>query len=130
MSAGPGEIRDASSTGSDARKLTAEAFRNEDGSMDYVSLGLTLIGSVVAAWSVGIAAVIDAVFQLVIGGIDWVASFSSGLVTEGAGVFITLGTRAWALGISPIRGLSGIWVPVVVLAVALGYLYLLQRGDR
>lgn len=114
--------------GSGSTRLSAKSFQNSDGSIDWVGLVMTLGGAFAMAWGVGLAAVLDAVFALIIGGVNWFAGFGSGLVNEGAGLIIVLGTRAWALSTASIRGLSGIWVPVVVVGLALGYLYLIQGG--
>jgi hypothetical protein len=81
------------------------------------------------AYGLGISAVVDAVFQLGIGGFDWVAGSASGLVAEGLGVIITLATTAWSLALSPLQGTDGLLVPALALAVALVYLYLLKGGD-
>jgi hypothetical protein len=109
--------------------LSVETFRSEDGSsILWGKLATTIIGALMAAYGVGVSAIVDAVFQLAIGGVDWVANFASGLVTEGVGVFITLGTTAWNLALAPVKGMAGLWVPFAVLAVALGYLYLIQGG--
>jgi hypothetical protein len=111
-------------------RLAAKAFRSEDGSsILWGKLATTIVGALMAVYGLGVSAIIDAMFQLVIGGVDWLTIFASGLVTEAVGVFITLGTTAWSLATAPVRGMVGVWVPFAVLAVAFVYLYLLSGGD-
>lgn len=109
--------------------VSATQFR-DGGQILWGKLATTIMGAFIAAYGVGISAIIDAVVGLVVGGIDWFAGFLSGLlIEEPAGVVIALGTTAWDLAIGAVEGLTGLWVPLAVMAVALGYLYLVQGGD-
>ena len=117
-------------SGSGGTGLSTEWFIGEDGiSIRWERLATTIVGSVLVAWGVGFATVVDAIFQFVIGGIDWLASFGSGLLEESLGIVIAMGTTAWGLAVGTVEGLTGLWVPVVVLAVALAFLYVV-RWDR
>lgn len=104
--------------------LSADAFIADDGSVDYVRLATTLVGGAMMVYSVGTAAIVDAVIGLAVGGIDWIAGFGSGLLKHGFGIIIASGTAAWEAATALVRATSGLWVPVLVLALALGYLYL------
>jgi len=129
MNLGSGGGGGSGSSGGGA-SLSAEAFRSEDGtSILWGKLATTIVGALLAIYGLGVSAVVDAVLQLVIGGVNWVAGFTSGLVSEAAGVGIAMGTTAWSLATAPVRGMVGIWVPFAVLAVAFVYIYLIQGGD-
>ncbi|MFB6188578.1 MAG: hypothetical protein ABEI57_01725 [Halapricum sp.] len=113
----------------DVGPIKASAFTTDDGTgIKWVQLATTIIGGLLMAWSVGVSAIVDAVFGLVVGGIDWLSEVVSSIVEESLGVPITVGTVAWNTAVGTIKGLSGLWVPALVLGVALGYLYLIQRG--
>lgn len=109
--------------------LAADQFRDGN-SILWRKLATTIMGAFIAAYGVGFSAIVDAVFGLAIGGVNWVGDFLSGLlIEEPAGVVIALGTTAWDLAIGSVEGLTGLWVPIAVLAVVLAYLYLMQGGD-
>ena len=117
-------------SGSGGTGLSTEWFIGDDGiSIRWERLATTLVGSVLVAWGVGFATVVDAIFPLVISGVKWLASFGSGLLKESFGIIIAMGTTAWSLALGSVEGLTGLWVPVVMLAVVLAYFALIQRGD-
>ena len=114
-------------SGSGSTGLTVDQF-TDGTTILWGKLATTVVGGVLVVWSVGIGAIWDAIFSAAIAGVDWVAGLGSTIVKGLSGIVIAMGNAGWAAAIAPVEAVTGIWVPFTVLAIALGYLFILNRG--
>lgn len=116
-------------SGGDESGLSADSFwDSENNRVKVDSLAMTVLGGFLTVWGVGVAGVIDAVFQLPISIYRGIGSFlASGISGLGNG-FASLLAVGWTAATSVITGLTGVWVPVVSIVIVLTFLYLVLGG--
>lgn len=109
--------------------ISASQFWNDGRNRIRVgSLAMTILGGFLTVWGVGIAAVIDAIFQVPISIYRGLGGFlASGLGGLGNG-FVSLIAAGWTAATATVAGLTGLWVPVVAIVIVLTFLYLVLGG--
>mgnify|MGYP007072973515 CR=1 FL=1 len=109
--------------------LSASRFLNEAKTrIKSVDLAMTLLGGLLTVWGIGIAAVVDAVFQIPISIYQGIGGFIgggiSGLIT-GLGSLVSAG---WISAATAIAGITSVWAPAVSILVVLVFLFLIFGG--
>lgn len=108
--------------------LSADEFIGEDGvSVRWGEVALVIAGGFATVFGVGVSAVVGGFFDLLQGVYAGIAWFASTGLKLGIGAIAELGIGAWAAAIGALEGLTGLWVPIVAVAIGLAVLGLYRE---